>query len=57
VEYYRPLLGPAMNYYIKNMVQAKIVQALNADGFKVKRIDSSSGVGVTLTAGGGTNSE
>lgn len=41
LSYYRPLLGPALNYFIKNIVQGVVVQKLTDAGFKMKRIRAS----------------
>jgi hypothetical protein len=44
LEYYRPLLGPALAFYINNVVKTSVVNALAKAGFRLKRVKSTGGV-------------
>jgi hypothetical protein len=41
---YRPLLGPALTYYIRHVVRAAVAKKLNAAGLKVKKGGAAAGV-------------
>jgi hypothetical protein len=41
VSYYRPLLGPALFYYINNVVRSSVASGLKKAGFRMKRTPTS----------------